>query len=416
MNYKKLSFITLALIGVFFFGCGDEEELPTSSNFETYTGELKSLGGIKINKEISHFFETDDGDVLYAYSTKYDLDDEEYFDKKIEAYGLVMNFESIDKEVFEIREISEAKIDDEETESAEILEYMDTGLGFKFSYPSNWEIEEFVDSVKLTASVILADANEEVLPNEEASLLEPDYIVISITDSVLTKTVENTLDERASEIRDFARSNYDSLVGVESELSYVGPDQVFAVKFKLQNGDLYYFTPMNSQLFEISFNHPSEEDRIVNTNTFSEIISSFRFIPSGENDADDQNSSSDEDEDSVNKEETEDSESVAALVAIPDGYREFESTPYLFRINYPEDWYYSGGNYGYDFNDEPIEDDTDALIRLDLISSGNEGTSTTGSQVSVTIKGEYRYYKVSGPTVYKSVIDEMAGSITEIKE
>lgn len=448
MNYKKLSFITLALIGIFFFGCSKDDELPIGSNYETFTGELKSLAGIKINKQISHFFETDDGDVLYAYSDKYDLNDEAYFGKNIDAYGLVMTYESIDKDVFEIIKISEAKIEDETEENIEVLEYLDTGLGIKFSYPSNWEIEEFVDSIKLTAP-IATDENENENENEdedaenetsstdevastdvvgssdtiEASI-DPDYIIIALTDSVLNKGSEDSLDDRASEIRDFARSNYDNLVGVESELSYLGVDQVFAVKYKLQNGDIYYFTPKNSQLFEISFNHPSEEDRINNTNIFSEIISSFRFIPEdgeetvSEDDAAVESNVEPDVDSVVEKEDSseEDEDEQEDIVATPDGYREFESTPYQFKINYPDDWYYSGGNGGYDFHNEPIEEDTDALIRLDMNNSGSEGSLYSGDKVLITVKKENRYYTVSGPKILESVVIEMANSITETIE
>lgn len=400
MKLKKLLIVTLLSGIALFTACGSDISEPLTRDYETMNGEIQSLGGIKVNKMISHLFETSDDEIYYAYSDRYDLDDEEYFGKKIEAYGVIMTFEEIDKKVFEIRRISEASEEEEEDVAVEETEFRSSSLGFTLNYQNNWEVEELADSVKFTSPT----KPEVEDPENTGAEFAPDFIIIAKTDAVLEKTSSDESEDRATEIRDFVRSNYDNLVGTSNDLSYVGVDQQFAVKYR-KGAEISYFVPRNDELFEISYYHPGEDDTVSNGIIFSEMLSSFRFIPVG---------SAPVETEEPEEEETEETSNESERIVPVSDYREFESNPFSFKISYPKSWYYSGGNNGYDFSPEPIEDDTEATIRLDLSSSGTVGTSRSGSNVSVTVKVESRYYKLSGNMEYEPVMEVMAESISPL--
>src|SRR3989338_10115385 len=104
----KRLFALFASLSLFTSACGSSELTEyTSREYETYNGEFKSLGGIEVQDQITHLFETDDGDILYAYSDRYDLEDEAYFGKRVEAYGVVSVYEELDKPLFEVKRITE---------------------------------------------------------------------------------------------------------------------------------------------------------------------------------------------------------------------------------------------------------------------------------------------------------------------
>lgn len=397
MKLKKYLIIAMLSGIALFSACGSDISEPLTRDYETIDGEIQSLGGIKVNKSISHLFESEDDEIYYAYSERYDLDDEEYFGKKIEAYGVIMTFEEIDKKVFEIRRISEVSEDEEEEFDVENVDYQ-SGLGFTLEYPNNWLKEDLSDSVMFTSPAKPEDPD----PENTGVEFTPDFIIIAKTDAVLAKTSLDPSEDRASEIRDFVRSNYDNLVGTSNDLSSIGVDQLFSIKYKA-GADISYFVPRNDELFEISFYHPGDDDSVSNGIIFSEILSSFRFIPEGYS----------EPEESIEEvtEETSSGEQLSVK-----GYLSFESKPFSFKISYPSSWYYSGGTSGYDFSPEPIEDDTVAIIRLDLSSSGTVGTTKSGAKTNITVKVGDRYYKLSGASEYASIMQTMADSISEIEK
>lgn len=392
-------------LSLFAYGCGQAEPIePTSKDYDTQIGEIKSLGGIKVNKTITHLFENDDGVIYYAYSDRYDLDDPEYLGSEIEAYGVVMTFDDIDKNVFEIRRISEPTETTEEEEVVTQVTYKNSSLGFTISYPSNWEKTELPDSVKLVAPLV-----EDESESENAA----DYVIIAKMDAGLEMTSDDTIDDRASEIRNYVRSNYDYLIGVSNELSYVGVDHQFAVQYKVLGGDTIYFVPTGTNLIEISFYHPGESTEVTNLNTFAEMLKAFRLLPVDQDQSEEDDEVSNESDSTQQNIEHEEVEIVSTQV-VPSGFREFESNPYKFSILYPSSWYFSGGSNGYDFSDEPLEDDTVALIRLDLNKTTSVGRTKSGNTVSITVKVEDRYYTLSGDAQYEEIMQEMADSITPI--
>jgi hypothetical protein len=435
MKFKSLFIVGLILsLGLSLTGCfgGEELEEPLSRNYETYNGEFMSLGSIKVNKIVTHMFETDGGDILYAYSDRYDLDDKDYFDTRVEAYGVVMEYESLDKDLFEIRRITEADEIDENDENVLDVEYKDTDLGVSFTYPDSWTLTSLRDGIQLEAPEVVIERDEDadegvesdaiVDDNRDELPIDPDYVIISNVGEVLDTTSEDDDTTRTADIKSYASANYPHFVGLSAEMSYIGVDGQISVKYKTDSGDTTYFVPRGSELFELSYVHPSEEDgdKLKNSNTFSGIVASFRFLPYGDEELEEEVEDiveeviEDEEEVVVEEIEEEEVEDIVEEVISGDAsdYREFESNPYNFKISYPKSWYYSGGSGGYDFSNEPIEDDIDPAIRLDLNLRSSEGTSST--EVTVLVDG--RYYTLTGPAEYADVMKYMANSIVAVSE
>lgn len=395
----KVYLIGILCASTFLFSaCQDKLEEPTDRSYETYNGEIQSLGGIRVNKTITHLFENEDGEILYAYSERYDLDDDKY-NEMVEAYGAVLTYENLDKPVFEIRRLSVYEPDENEDEEVKTEEYKNEALGFSLNYQSNWDLEELSDSTKWTAPEL-----SESTGTGDVSL-EPDFVVVAKMPAALTKTSENTEEERATEIRDYVRIHYSNLLGVESELSALGPDQQFAVVYKPTTGGEHYFLPRDGDLYEFSY-YEVEDKELESEQDFAEMLSSFRFIAIGEPTADEEEEDSNEEEDE-NDEADEDAEPI-----VVEGYREFESSPFHFKISYPDAWYYSGGSGGYDFAAEPLDDGVSPDIRLDLNSAETPGQSTSGGTFTVTVQVEDQFFTLSGVLSLKDVMLTMSDSIT----
>lgn len=387
-------------------GCwNDTLEEPLSRNYETLTGEFKTLGSIKVDKTITHLFETDEGEIYYTYSDRYDLDDPDYLNQRVEAYGVVMAYESLDKELFEVRRITEA--DEEENTETEVnqIDYKDTELGVSFTYPDNWTLTALRDSLHLEAPA---------LTDDDGNDLSPDYMIIANLGEILTKTSSDPQEDRATEISAYVEANYEGLEGSTSQMSYVGPDKVFGVRYKTDSGDSSYFVPRGNELFEIGFYHPEEKDwnRILNGNTSAEIVSTFRFLPYGDQEQtlSENGSQNDQGEEAI-QQSTSTSDSSAVTNTTPQvsvkSYLDFESAPYGFKISYPGPWYYSGGNGGYDFSDQPIEDDTPILIHLGFNVENTVGVASG----KITVKVGDRFYTLSGSPEYQDIMQTMANSI-----
>jgi hypothetical protein len=412
MKLRNILLFSLTVLPVLLTGCsgGDSAELsdPVTRDYETYIGEFKSLGGIQVSDSITHLFEQDNGDILYAYSDRYDLDDEKYFSTKLEVYGIVMAYEKMDKDVFEVKRISLVQEDDESEElEFEMKEFKDTDLGFTISYPNTWAFNTLRDAIKLEAP----------LSEDAADGLEADYVVVAQTSAALLDFADE--GDLTSEIQAFVAVNYAHLSG-DGIVSSIGADSQFAIKYKNENGDISYFLNRADELFELSFFHPSEdsEDLLANSNMFGEIVSSFRFIPiDGElGEVEDVVDIVVEPEvvvEPVVEDEEEEEDTGPVSVA---GFREFESNPYSFRILHPSNWFFAGGNGGYDFGGESFDDDdAEVLIRLDLNTKTAEGSSTSGDRFEITVLVGERYYTLNGDSTYEEAMVTMAESITEIE-
>ncbi len=397
--------------------CGDEKlGEPLTRDYETYVGELKSLGNIDVQDVITHLFETEDGDILYSYSTRYDLDSEDYFGKAVEAYGVMTTYENLDKPLFEIKRITDAPEEDEETEEVTMVDYQDPDFGFSMTYPSNWTLSTTPSSVILEAPLPTVDSEE---VDVESSTNEQDSIVIVRTDASLEKTSEDPQEDRATEVRSFVSSNYSSLASAESELAYVGPDRLLAVRYKMTDGDTLYFVPRSDELFELSYYHEgdSDETRMDNSNVFSSLVSGFRFTPLGEGSDTEETQESDasEPEDEEGTSTTTNGTPTAEQVSF-NSYRDLESKPYEFKMSYPGNWYYSGSSTGYNFADKAMEEGDEGIITMAYNASKTEGVTRSSDSVTITVEEGGRYYTLTGPAEYETVMQTMADSITSTKQ
>ena len=85
-------------------------------------------------------------------------------------------------------------------------------------------------------------------------------------------------------------------------------------------------------------------------------------------------------------------------------------------MSYPGAWYYNGTSAGYNFGDSPENvEGAEPIIQMLYNQSTAEGLKTSGTEVSVTVEAEGRYYTLTGPAEYQSAMEEMAESISSTK-
>ncbi len=412
----------LLLLGLTFFGifalsaCTPKEEEPTNVEYETLVGEFQSLGSISVNKKITHLFEDEDGEIYYAYSDRYDLDDEDYFGVRLEAYGSLMTYKSMDKTVFKVQRLSmvseETPTDEEVTE----IEYKDTDLGFSIKYPDNWSLEALRDSVQLTAPApskkieASEDSQEEIMapaafPQAPAS---PDYIIIARTDAVLGQPSDAEQELRVQEVENYVHVYYPQLSQLTGTVLFLGPDSLFALRYKTENGDVNTFIPRGTELFELSFYHPedTETDLLKHSNVYMSLSNSFRFLPYGESS-----------EETESQEPSGNEEPATADQVSFDKYAGFESGTFEFKMSYPARWYYQGNSNGFDFGPDSFdtEDAVETVLRLTFNARSSEGLIRDNGEVQMTKQVGNRFYTLSGPAEYEDVIKSMIDSIMVFK-
>lgn len=421
MKFRRLFVTSLAGLTLLLANCGGSAlDDPLTQEYETIVGEFKSLAGIKVDKTITHLFENDEGEIYYAFSDRYDLDDQ--LNERVEVAGLVMEYETLDKPTFKVTRISEAPEEEEESAEVTYVDYADTELGFSLSYPDNWSFESFRDSIELTAPLEKAetDEEEEASSDAEVSTIPRDVILVAMLDVQLRSTTEDDSNARATDIHTQISQAYPDLADESGQVTMIGDDQQFAVRYKIDNGSTHYFIPRGTSLIELSLYHSSEESVVSNSNIFAEVVNSFRLLPTGDdgefiNDEPTTTDAEPEEEPEETEEMDENTTSSSGDQVTASKYREFESNPYQFKISYPSHWYYSGGNQGYDFSTDPIEDDAPAIIRLDINGSTSTGLVRTGSSVKITVEVEGKYYTLTGPSEYESIMQKMVDSIEPVE-
>ena len=192
--------LLLTLSSLSLLGCKSQElSEALTRDYETIEGQITSLGGIRVNKVITSVFQSEDGQVFYAYSDRYDLNDAQYSGKKIEAYGLVTSHEELDKSLFEIRMINDVVEEAVEVLTVENKEYSNQTMGFKLIYSNDWVLAEDPSSISFTAPVETGTGTSasEITASTEDSY--PDIVLVTETAGKLTKNSTDPLDERADE-------------------------------------------------------------------------------------------------------------------------------------------------------------------------------------------------------------------------
>ncbi|MFT7184511.1 MAG: hypothetical protein ACI9QC_000854 [Oceanicoccus sp.] len=421
MKLRRLFVASLTALTLLLASCGGSQlEEPLTQEYETIVGEFLSLGSITVDSSITHLFEDEEGNIYYAYSDRYDLDDE--LSGRLEVAGLVMDYESLDKPALNVTRITEAPEEIVNDTEVTMVNYTDTDLGFIMNYPDNWTFESFRDSIKLSSP--------EIEPEEEDDeAIEIDIVVVAILEATLRTTSDDEMEARATDVRTQVSIIYSDLGNTDSQVTMIGVDQQFALRYKTESGNVSYFIPQGSGLMELSFYQGSELSPIENSNIFSELVTSFRLLPTGDNGEfikDEEETKevdgTEEVEEEAIVEEVEKTEEEIKEVEENDpnqvtvsGFREFESNPYQFKMSYPGSWYYSGESQGYNFATDPIEDDTASLIRMDINSASNTGVVRTNADVQITVEVSGQFYTLIGPKEYEHVMQEMAESIEAVE-
>ncbi len=408
MNFRLFA-STLVTAALFLTACGSAElSDPLTREYETYTGTFTSLGTIKVSSTATHLFETKDGDVLYAYSDRYDLDE---YSVDMEAYGVVTTYTELDKPLFEVTRLTEASETTTTTEEVKKVEYRNPDLGVVTQIYSNWKIETNPSSGLISFSIpvpYLGIEPETTEPTTETPTTPEilDTIDLVAFTGTLTLTSESTTEEKSSAIKNYVIQNYQDLDTVTPDSITVGTDKLAGLRYKTAVGDVYVFVTRGADLFELSYHYLHMDDalRIQNTNLFSAFLNDFRFIPSGE---------------TVEPTETTTSDDVTAPTVTQVEFSKFAtltSNPFQFTMSYPAAWYFAGGSLGYSFSDKSLDDvNAEVLMKLEFNTGAVDGTVRNGDLVSITKKVESRTYTLTGSAEYETAMRTMLDSIQTTK-
>ena len=408
MNVRILARTSL-LVTLLFASCGNPTlSEPLTREYETYIGTFTSLGSIKISSSATHLFETNEGEVLYAFSDRYDLDE---YDTPMEAYGTVTTYEELDKPLFEVSRLTEAEESTTETEEVAKVEYRNAELGVMSKIYSNWEVETNAQSGLVSFKIPLPsvtppdDTSAPVEATDPTSLQDTlDFIYFK---DALTTTADASLEDRAADIQNYVIQNYQDLDTVTPDQITVGVDRIPGMRYKAPAGDVYVFIPRNKDLMELSYHYLHMDDalRIQNTNLFSGFLNDFRFIPA------------DTAEDTTETVTTSDDVTAPTVTQVEfSKFSSFSSTAFMFSMSYPAAWYYAGGSTGYSFGDQSLDDvNAESILKLEFNTGASEGTVRNGDLVSITKKVESRTYALTGSSEYETLMRTMLDSIQTIK-
>lgn len=408
MNFRLFT-STLLTAALFLTACGTVElSEPLTREYETYTGTFTSLGSIKVSSTATHLFETKDGDVLYAYSDRYNLDE---YSTDMEAYGVVTTYTELDKPLFEVTRLTEASETTVTTEEVKKVEYRNPELGVVSQIYSNWKIETNPTSGLVSFSIpvpqlVLEDETAKSSSETPASPEVLDTIDLVAFINALTLTAESTTEEKNTAVKNYVIQNYQDLDTVTPDSITVGMDKLAGLRYKTAVGDVYVFVTRGADLFELSYHYLHMDDalRIQNTNLFSAFLNDFRFIPLGE---------------TVEPTQPTTSDDVSAPTVTQVEFSKFAtltSNPFQFTMSYPAAWYFAGGSLGYSFSDKSLDDvNAEALMKLEFNTGAVEGTVRNGDLVSITKKVESRTYTITGSAEYETVMRTMLDSIQTTK-
>lgn len=387
-------------LAVFLTACGSSDTLgePLTRDYQTVDGVFTSLGSIHVNDTVTHLFEADDGTIFYAYSDRYDLD--ENLETRMEAYGLVTTYEDLDKALFEVKRLSDAGEEDATDDTVTTETYKNSALGISFSLPSNWTVSS-EDAHRTVLTGPMVNKGEPSVLDEEALPQANSAEFIALSEPLA----------EGKTLSDYVDAQFSSLASLSGESTFVGTDRMEGVRYKTSNGDVYVFTVRSgTEVFELHFAVESEDadQTLSDTNTFSTMVSSFRFLPTGE-DAVDETDTTDTPVDDQDSAPTVDQVTVSKWTTI-------SSNAFQFSIDIPAAWYYVGGSTGYVFSLTAIEDvNASGEIKLSFNTSTTEGTTRSSGAVTMTRKVDSRYYTLTGLPEYETIMKSMLDSIQTTK-
>lgn len=378
MKKKGLAaLLCLASSLVLFSACGGIKGFRDDADLESMEGVLREQKAS--DKELGTHFLIEDNEKIAVRSIALDLSSDKYLNNEVEVLG----FMNEKDEVFEITSVTTVKKLSKEKKDSRFVSYKNEDLGIQLSYFSDWEMDDFANSVsfkKDSAKILLS--KEEVFDNDKEAYLKLKFNVNAVS-----------IDSLKRKVGPLKIEGY--LITSPSEVTYVFFRDYFVYEFSMT--DSYEFASSKK--------------------AFDQMMAEFKFIP-------------------INGEEEAVSSEAGELVSTDlADYTFFESLPYEFQAAYPKSWYYAGmrgGNddvlHHYGFSDEAIEEGGE-IISLDVLGSttlpagksmqlsGKAAVSVvSGSDLSVYVQEGKRTYRISGPDDYEEVIFAIASSISPIPD
>ncbi len=449
----SIAFTAFTIGAVVISGCqsqpvndkGFNDDLPMDRRI----GEIKSLGGVRTESQGTHLLQLDNGDTILLKSLAINLDDDKYSGETVEVRG-VLTYTKDSKPLMEVMNIDILEqYEAEEAAKAKWTTYNNDELGFSIKYRDDFEIKENLDGVRFEIIEENKDVNEEedtTVDVETSGEENAENDPMEIRHLVSVKAEKN--DDGLLNYLDLESDDNEDLLAAGLTKSKIGEDDLDGYKSEAMDGaGLYFYVANDEYIYTIGFEAGSDVGFREAQNLFYEMMGTFK-IDSGR-------SSNDEEEEAVNGDETANNEPETDLTEtdvteaedeadtandktaddddkkteVSDGFNVFENETFEFSIEYPKNWYYSGGNTDdsevvrrYEFGDEPT-DETPGNVYLDVysgevpsgrdISSGGNTVieSTSGNTVELYVETETGNYRLTGPVSIKSTLEKMANSL-----
>ncbi|HCW32863.1 MAG: hypothetical protein UT55_C0001G0004 [Candidatus Peregrinibacteria bacterium GW2011_GWE2_39_6] len=273
MNSKKnsyLLFLGLSLIFLTFSGgCFNSNSDQTSDTTQTleykdYKGTIQSLGTVKFDEKATHLLRLENQDIIYIYSTNYNLSDPLYLNQFVEAKGFIYQSTTANKK--DLMRIDYLTVLSPKTESAEsIIEhlYTNNSMGFALMTNSNWTVEETVNLVTFKSPTETLDSG---IPSN------PDTIQITTMDNIQSLPLEDWYTQYIKPTENTPSPS----------LSAIGSEKIPALKVMTSSSTIFYIED-ETKVFIVTYANNLPNKQLEYSNLFAEIIYSFDLLSNGLN-------------------------------------------------------------------------------------------------------------------------------------
>ncbi len=448
----SIAFTAFTIGAVLVSGCQssqpqDSGDFNDDPPLDRRIGEIRSLGGVRTESRGTHLLQLDNGDTILLKSLAINLDDDKYSGETVEVRG-VLTYNKDSKPLMEVMNIDILEqYEADEAAKAKWVTYNNDEYEFSIKYRDDFEVKESLDGVIFEIMEEMDDSDEKdpknvVVAGREG---EDNYVEPTSRHLIAVELVNN--ENGLLNYLDAETDGNDDLLAAGLTKSKVGANDLDAYKSEAMDGaGLYFYVANDDYIYTISFEAGSDAAFREAQNMFYEMLGTFKIdshIGPADKDAtneeEDNVTDSDNEDDTVNNadinDEEDDEGETEAIVEnddteVADGFNVFENETFEFSIQYPKNWYYSGGDSNdngvarrYEFGDEPT-DEQPGNVYLDVYN-GNipSGTTTvssdinsivktgSGNLVEIFIETEDDSYRLSGPANIESTLIQMAKSL-----
>lgn len=381
-------------------------------------GTISSLGAA--NTSGTHLLRLTDGDTILLKSLSINLDDSKYKDEQVEVRG-VLTYTKGEKPLMEVQSIDILEgYELEITEAPEWKTYSSTLYSIR--YRDDFVMEKDSAGVTFTKTIESEEVEGSTQETEEDELI--DVVTITVASKDEDETLVDFLGVESDDSADLLAEGYTK--------SKVGPLNLEAVK-ESSDGSLTFFVEGDANFYTISFEASDHPDALKHENLFYEMLATFELTAGAPEGAGEDDAMSSRTLDLDDLESGSSSEPVLEEVVLEPvtNYETFESDTVGFSVQYPKSWYFEGKNSSeagvsqvYSFAQEPFDEGGSAVVTLSVASSDNSssevsaggmtlGKSVQGDTVTITYRGDGRYFRLSGPASMESTLLNMAASVSE---